>query len=334
MGKGVSLMKVSVVVPVFESEESLQSLVERVEAALSAVVDEHELILVNDGSTDGSWAVIERLTARYPWIRPINLMRNFGQHNAVLCGVRAAQYEVIATIDDDLQNPPEEIHKLLTELEQGFDVVYGVPEQEQHGLMRDLASQITKLAMANAIGVKTVRNVSAFRVFRTQVRNAFALYDGPAVSIDVLLTWGTSRFSAVKVRHDPRRLGSSKYTLRKLATHALNMLTGFSTVPLQLASGMGFVLTLFGIGLLVHVLARYFLEGTAPPGFYFLASIITIFSGAQLFGLGIIGEYLARIHMRNMGRPAYVARDNAPDRRSGTPHEEVAPPRQTSRPPQ
>jgi len=131
---------------------------------------------------------------------------------------------------------------------------------------------------------------------------------GPFVSIDVLLTWGTTRFSHVTVRHDRRRLGQSNYTFRQLATHAFNMMTGFSTLPLQIASLIGFLFTLFGFGILAVVLLNYLLNGSTVPGFAFLASIIAIFSGAQLFALGIIGEYLARIHFRTMDRPTYLVR--------------------------
>ncbi len=236
-------------------------------------------------------------------------MRNYGQHNALLCGIRAARYEVIITMDDDLQHPPEEITKLLSELSQGFDVVYGTPQQEQHGLGRDLASLATKMALRNVVGAEIARQVSAFRAFRRQVADAFRQYEGSFVSVDVLLTWGSNRFGAVKVHHEARKQGASGYTFRKLATHAMNMMTGFSTVPLQFASIVGFCFTLLGIGVLFYVAIRYFLSGDAVPGFPFLASIIAIFSGAQLFALGIIGEYLARMHFRMMDRPTYAIRE-------------------------
>lgn len=198
------------------------------------------------------------------------------------------------------------------------DVVYGTPQTEQHGLWRDLASQATKLALQSAMGAATARNVSAFRVFRAQVRDAFANYQSPFVSIDVLLTWGTTRFAAVTVRHDQRTAGVSNYTFRKLVTHALNMMTGFSTAPLQFASLIGFVFTLFGLGVLAYVLGRYLIEGGSVPGFPFLASLIAVFSGAQLFALGIIGEYLARMHFRTMERPTYVVRSDTDFSRSPT----------------
>ena len=135
------------------------------------------------------------------------MSRNYGQHNALLCGIRAARYPIIVTLDDDLQNPPEEIDKLIAALDDGADVVYGTPENEQHGFLRDQSSRITKLALQSAMGAETARNVSAFRAFRTRLRDAFATYRGPYVSIDVLLTWGTTRFSHITVRHEPRAIG-------------------------------------------------------------------------------------------------------------------------------
>ena len=238
--------KLSVVVPVYRSETILPELVERLQAVLNRIASAYELILVNDSSPDGSWDVICQLAERYPWIHPINLMRNYGQHSALLCGIRAAQYDVIVTLDNDLQHPPEEIPKLLAVLAQGFDVVYGTPEREEHGVLRDLASLATKMALQNAMGATIARQVSAFRAFRTEVAAAFSHYEGSFVSIDVLLTWGTNRFAAVKVAHEPRKQGTSGYTFFKLITHAMNMMTGFTTLPLQIASLVGFAFTFFG----------------------------------------------------------------------------------------
>lgn len=296
----------SVVVPAFNSAEVLPELVRRLAPVLKATGLEHELILVNDGSRDDTWSVIQQLAASRRWVRGICMMRNYGQHNALLCGIRDARFDKLVTMDDDLQHPPEELPKLLAALTEEVDVVYAPPEREQHGLLRDLSSVITKLALGSAMGTDAARKSSAWRVFRTDVRDAFAQYHSPLVSIDVLLTWGASRFGALPLRHDPRTIGKSNYTFRKLVRHAFNMMTGFSVLPLQLASLIGLVFTLFGLGVLVFVLASYFLSGTSVAGFPFLASIIAIFSGAQLFALGIIGEYLARMHFRIMDKPTYV----------------------------
>lgn len=302
------MRNLSILIPVYNSAEILPKLLPPLVATLSQLAEEYEIILVNDGSRDHSWQVITDLSRQYPRLCGINLMRNYGQHNALLCGIRQAKYEIIVTMDDDMQHPPEEIIKLLDKLDEGYDMVYGPPQNERHGLWRDMASQVTKLALQSAMGASTARQVSAFRVFRTEIRKAFDNYTGPFVSIDVLLTWGTTRFAAVPVRHEPRTIGVSNYTFRKLVTHALNMMTGFSVAPLQLASLIGFAFTLFGIGVLAYVIGRYLILGYSVAGFPFLASIIAIFSGAQLFALGIIGEYLARMHFRLMEKPSYAVR--------------------------
>ena len=280
-----SRLAVSVVVPVYNSQDLLPNLAKRLCLTLGNAARAFELVLVNDGSHDRSWDVIGDLAMIHPWLRGINLVRNYGQHNALLCGIRAARYEIIVTMDDDLQHPPEEIPRLLEKLAEGHDVVYGTPREERHTLWRAVASRVTKLAQQSVMGAETARKVSEFRAFRSRVREAF---DG---------------YSAV--RHDPRQLGTSHYTFRKLVAHALNMMTGFSTLPLQFASLIGFVFTLFGAGVLGYVVGQYLIHGTRVPGFPFLASLIAIFSGAQLFALGIMGEYLARMHFRMMERPTY-----------------------------
>ena len=185
--------QLSVVIPVYRSEAALPTLVQRLRPTLAALACKYELVLVNDGSPDRSWEVIQQLAAQHGWVRGIRLMRNYGQHNALLAGIRAARFDTIVTMDDDLQHPPEELPKLLAKMEEGFDVVYGTPEQEQHGLLRDLASLTTKIALQSAMGAETAREVSAWRVFRTQLRDAFVSYHSPFVSIDVLLTWGTNK---------------------------------------------------------------------------------------------------------------------------------------------
>jgi glycosyltransferase involved in cell wall biosynthesis len=302
---------ISIVIPVFNSEQTLEQLHERIVGVASLRGVEFEIILVNDGSTDRSWDVIESIAALDGRVRGFNLMRNYGQHNALLCGVRAAKNPIIVTMDDDLQHPPEELPILLDALTVDVDVVYGVPESEQHGLLRDLASVITKKALQASMGADVARLVSAFRVFRTSLRQAFGVYQGTFISLDVLLTWGTTRFVARTVRHDARRVGVSNYTLRRLLTHALNMVTGYSTVPLQIASVVGFAFTLFGMAVLIWVLVVVMVNGSSVPGFAFLASIISLFSGAMLFALGIMGEYLARMHFRLMERPTYAVRSTA-----------------------
>jgi glycosyltransferase involved in cell wall biosynthesis len=297
----------SVVVPVYNSAEILPELLARLGEVLARESPDFEVLLVNDGSRDGSWAAIEALAARHPWVRGIDLMRNYGQHNALLCGIRAARGEVTITLDDDLQHRPEDIPALLARLDEGTDVVYGTAQEERHGLFRDAASRLTKLALERTMGAETARLVSAFRVFRTRLRDAFAGAHG-GIPLDVLLTWGTTRFRAVPVRHERRRSGVSNYSFRKLARHALSMITGFSVLPLRLASLLALLFTLFGFGALVWVVGRTLIQGVAVPGFAMIASLVAILSGVQLLSLGILGEYVARIHLRLMDSPPYAVR--------------------------
>lgn len=300
---------VSIVIPVYQAELSLRELYRQVVPAMEALAPTFEVIFVEDCGADGSWSIIESLAAQDPRVTGIRLNRNYGQHNALLCGIRAARYEVIVSMDDDLQHPPTEIGKLLAALTPDIDVVYGAPTHQQHGLLRNLASRITKLALSTAMGAETARNVSAFRAFRTRLRDGFDDYRSPSVSIDVLLTWVTTKFATVRVAHQARLAGKSGYSVGKLLAHAVNLMTGFSTLPLQVASILGFAFVLLGILIMGYVLINYLIHGAAVPGFAFLASIITIFSGAQLFTLGVFGEYLARMHFRSMDRPAYVVRE-------------------------
>ena len=176
----------SIVIPVFNSEQALEPLLERLAASLPSLSPDYEVVLVNDGSRDRSWEVISQLNRSYPWIHSINLMRNYGQHNALLCGIRAAKYETVITMDDDLQHPPEEIGKLLVKLEEGYDVVYGTPQREQHSLWRNLASQVTKLALQSTMGAETARQVSALRAFPTYIRET-----------DQLQKFGDPRFNFI-----------------------------------------------------------------------------------------------------------------------------------------
>jgi undecaprenyl-phosphate 4-deoxy-4-formamido-L-arabinose transferase len=219
--------------------------------------------------------------------------------------VRQARYEIIVTLDDDLQHPPEEIHKLLETLAEGQDVVYGIPYRQPHSWWRNIFSVIIRRLLASIMGVKNLRDFAAFRAFRAHLRSAFDNYQNPNVILDVLLSWGTSRFANAIVNENPRTTGSSNYNFIRLVQYTLVVLTGFSTVPLRFTSMIGFLFTLVGIAIFLYVLAIYFLVGSIP-GFPFLASIISIFSGTQLFALGIIGEYLARIFDRSMDRPPYV----------------------------
>ena len=301
-------MNLSIVVPVYRGESFLESLVAQITRTVPGFAGQYEIILVNDGSPDNSWPLIQNLTREYPCVKGIRMMRNYGQHNATLCGVRAARYEVVVTMDQDLQHPPAEIPHLLTKLDEGYDVVYGAPRKLPQSFWRNLLTASIKWMLAKVIGLPSIHDVSAFRAFRTHLREAFANFQSPSLILDVLLSWGTTRFTSVPVDIAPAE--RSNYNFTMLVRTATLILIGYSTLPLRIASWIGFGMTLFGLGVFVYVLVVYFTAGS-PPGFPFLASMIALVSGAQLFALGIFGEYLARMFERSMDRPPYVIQELA-----------------------
>ena len=296
-------MNLSIVVPIYKGKPFIEPLAAALSKTLPSIAKKYEVILVNDGSPDDSWEIIQRVATQYKNIKGINLMRNYGQHNATLCGIRAAQYEVTVTIDQDLQHRPEDIPVLLAVLDEGYDVVYGAPKKLPQGFFRNLLTAAIKRILSSVMGVPSVKNISSFRAFRTHIRQASINFQSPTLILDVLLSWGTTRFVSVPVNIAPAE--QSNYSFAGLVRVALLILTGYSTRPLRFASWIGFVMTLFGLLVFGYVLFVYFTLGSLP-GFPFLASIIALFSGAQLFALGIFGEYLARMFDRSMDRPTYV----------------------------
>ena len=295
---------VSVVVPAYRSELTLGLLIQRIASSLSGT--NFEVLVVVDGSPDNTWDRAVLLAREFSNITVIRLGRNAGQHSALLAGLRMARYSVVVTLDDDLQNPPEEIPKLLARLSDEVDVVYGVPERTAHSAFRRLASQATRRVLAGLLGTRNAGELSSFRAFRTSLRDGFAGELGPGVSLDALLAWSTDRFQAQSVRHDHRVAGVSNFDLKRLIRFAIDMATGYSTRPLRFALRLGVLTGFFGFILMATVLLRALISGVAVQGFPFLASTITLFSGVQLITIGVIGEYLARMHFRVMRKPSYV----------------------------
>ncbi|HUI88477.1 MAG TPA: glycosyltransferase family 2 protein [Anaerolineales bacterium] len=300
-------MNCSVVIPVYRGEQTIELLVNRLADVLPMVADEFEVLLVNDGSPDHSWDVIESLSQQYSWARGIQLMRNFGQENATLCGIREARCDVIVTMDDDLQHDPADLPKLMAKLNEGYDVVYGVPRVRRQVWWKRVFSKIVKWAVSSVMGVSTIRDISAFKAFRAELKQTFDAINSPDVLIDVLLSWGATRFASVEIEEAPRTVGTSNYSFTKLIKVSFLILTNYTTFPLRVASIFGFLFTIIGFFVLLYVIGVYFTAGSIP-GFTFLVSAVTIFSGVQLFALGIIGEYLARMFERSSGRPPYVIR--------------------------
>ncbi len=297
--------EVSVVCPVYCSEATLEHLVNEICRALTTGF-KFEIILVDDGSRDSSWNKILQICDSNPYVRGIRLNRNFGQHGALLAGIRSAQYEITVTLDDDLQNPPVEIPKLLNALTSGIDVVYGVGIKSEHSVWRKLTSRFIRRLFYLLLGYSEASQISSFRAFRTHLRNGFAGNLGPSISIDSLLTWSTESFKHVDVEHRKRMSGKSNYGLIRLIQHMINSATSYSVVPLRLATTLGSIVTILGFIMFLWVTLRPLFSGVSVPGFPLLAASLAIFSGTQLLVLGILGEYIGKMHFRVMNKPSFV----------------------------
>jgi len=296
---------VSVVVPVYKSPGTLDELVNRIHQSLHET--DHEILLVDDGSGDSTWSHIRHIASSDRSVKGLRLGRNSGQHSALIAGIRRASFPVTVTLDDDLQNPPEEIPRLLQQLkETSAEVVYGIPKQVAQDRWRRFSGWSIRRVMQSVLGADEAINMSSFRAFRTQLRDAFAANLGPGVSLDALLAWGTDQFTAVQVDHVERASGRSNYSFRKLLAFAIDSVTGYSTVPLRAVSSLGFATAFIGLILMLVFVLAPFLRGVSVQGFPFLASTIIMFAGIQLVTLGIMGEYLARMHFRIMNKPEYL----------------------------
>lgn len=304
----VPQLDLSVVVPVYNSATTLDKLLVRLTQTLQALTQSYEFILVDDGSHDDSWGVIQSLQLTYgDRLVAVQLMRNYGQHNTLMCGLGVARGEYVVTMDDDLQNPPEEIPKLLAHIKQhGLDLVYGCPKIRNHAALRNLGSTIVwhfyRTVFRNSV------TPTPFRIMRHHLAQSVMFYDLNFTYLDGLLAWCTNRIDGVEVEHHARAHGSSGYSLGKLLSLALNLYTNFSLIPLQMVSGLGFVTATSGFLVGVYYLCQYLASSIAVPGFASTIIAIMMLGGAQLLALGVIGEYLGRLHLNVNRKPQYVIR--------------------------
>jgi undecaprenyl-phosphate 4-deoxy-4-formamido-L-arabinose transferase len=310
-------IEISVVIPVYNSAEILRSLYARLRAVLASLGRPFEVVLVDDGSQDGSWPVLEQLQRDDPHhVVAVQLMRNFGQHNALMCGFRHARGDYVITMDDDLQHPPEEIPKLLAALESGgLDLVYGAYDSKRHGAAKNLASRVVNLFYRFVFQASVT--VTAFRAVRRELLDTILSYSLNFTFVDGLLAWNTRRTGEVTVAHHPRAAGRSGYRFGKLLTLALNLFTNFSLVPLQLVSVCGVSAALVGFAVGVYYLFLYTISGITVPGFASTIVSILVLGGLQLLGLGIMGEYVGRLHLNVNRKPQYSVRRIVPANHGG-----------------
>lgn len=298
----------SVIVPVFGDGRQLVTLASRLDEALgSSGYQKIELILVDDCGPGNAWQEISRLSAERPHTMGIQLMRNFGQHNAIMCGLRYATGDIVVTVDDDLQNDPANIPAMIAKLNSAnLDVVYGVPEVRQHGAGRNLGSQVVNMFYRRVFGIPVT--VTPFRAIRREIVEAVLRYDLNFTFIDGLLAWNTTRIGMLHVTHHPRVYGKSGYTMGKLLTLAMNVFTNFSLLPLQVVSLLGLLFSAVGFIMGLWVLISSLLSKIQVPGYASIIVAIFVLGGVQLLSLGIIGEYLGRLHMNVNRKPQYTVR--------------------------
>jgi len=298
---------VSVVVPVYRSARMLETLISRLDVAMRTAGIDWELICVDDSSPDDSWAVLCALSTSYPQLRCIQLMRNFGQHNALMCGFRHVVGDVIVTIDDDLQHQPESIPDLVQHLRRSnADLVYGVYDSKKHAGGRNIGSWLVNRFYRLIFGIPVA--VTSYRAIRRELVDAILRYDLNFTYIDGLLAWNTKRVEMVTVPHHERADGRCGYTIGKLVGLAMNVFTNFSLLPLQLVSFVGILAAFGGLGLGLWYLVAALLTKIAVPGYASVIVAVLVLGGLQLLSLGIIGEYLGRLHLNVNRKPQYTIR--------------------------
>ncbi|GAB3751670.1 glycosyltransferase family 2 protein [Spirosoma pomorum] len=305
-------MDISIVIPVYNSESTIGPLVERLQTCLTGLP--FDVILVNDGSVDRSESVCRQVAATYKNVQFISLRRNFGEFNAVLCGLNHAKGQYVVIIDDDFQNPPESILTLVETAETGgYDVVYSRYEQKQHHWFRNLGSWLVNRLTTYSLGKPKELYLSSFKLIRREVVNEIIRYRGPYPYIDGLIFRVTRHVGSVIVPHNTRQEGRSNYTARKLIALFLNVFIGYSLWPIRIftAIGAGLFLmsSLIGLGLLAGTISQLI----NVPGWGLILWAISLATGLLLLCLGVLGEYLGKLFMAYSGLPPYVEKRAWPE---------------------
>lgn len=311
----IQISKVSVVIPVYNSEITIERLVDHVVDTLSPKYPEIEIILSNDGSPDNSHECALRAHNKYPNIvRYIHLARNFTEHNAVMAGLNYVTGDCVAIIDDDFQNPPSEVIKLVEKLKEGYDVVYSYYDEKKHHWFRNFGSKFNDWFATKLLKKPKGLYLSSFKVMHISLVKNVIKYTGPYPYIDGILLQSTNRIGTQLVEHETREEGKSNYNLYKLIKLWLNMFTGFSIVPLRVASLIGLIMSAITPLLILFYVLSYitggvFVKQVIPPGWASLIILVNFFGGLQLLVLGVMGEYIGRLFLTTNQSPQFVVRE-------------------------
>ncbi|WP_165069064.1 glycosyltransferase family 2 protein [Paludisphaera rhizosphaerae] len=302
-------MSCSIVIPVYNGAETIGPLVTRLVEVLDR--DGLQIVLVNDGSPDHSGVVCRTLQERYPeHVVYVELAKNFGEHNAVMAGLRHTTGSHVVVMDDDFQNPPEEVRRLVAHAARhDYDVVYTRYERKHHHWFRNLGSRFNDRVATVLLDKPPGLYLSSFKCMNRFTVNEVLRYTGPYPYIDGLILRCTRRIGVLQVRHDPRTVGRSNYTLRKLLALWLNMFVNFSVLPLRVSTFAGFVASLLGVALGVATTIEWILRPGTPVGWASIVVTLLTFSGVQLMMLGVVGEYIGRLFLSGNQTPQFVVRE-------------------------
>jgi glycosyltransferase involved in cell wall biosynthesis len=297
-------MELSVIVPVYNSEKTINDLMLELNNILSGI--EFEVILVNDGSKDRSEEICKDLATRFDHVTFISLRRNYGEHNAVMCGLNHVSGKYTVIIDDDFQNPPKEIIKLLDEIRKGYDVVYSKYKTKKHSLFRNLGSKFNDLVANFLLEKPRHLYLSSFKIINKEVVEEITKYRGPFPYIDGLILRVTDNITSVYVDHSDRKIGRSNYNFKRLLLLYLNMFVNFSIMPLRVFTMTGVVVFILGVLLSIFIVIRKLMNPNFPAGWTSLALAIVTFSAFQIIFLGLLGEYLGKQYLDQNKTPQWT----------------------------
>ncbi len=300
---------VSVVIPVFNEEGNLPALLPRLLPALAGLGRPFEVVLVDDGSRDRSLELLKASAAASPGVvKVVELVRNAGQHMAIMAAFTAVAGEYVITLDADLQNPPEEIPKLVRQMEAGHDVVGTIRVKRQDSFFRKAASRLVNRTTAAITGMRLHDYGCMLRGYHRDVVDVMTASDEASTFIPALAQQYARRPVEIEVEHAERSAGESKYSLYKLIRLNFDLMTGFSVVPLQIFTLLGFLTALWGVGFGFFLLARRLVVGAEVEGVFTLFALAFVVMGVLMAGIGIVGEYVGRIYQQVRGRPRFLIR--------------------------